>query len=1199
MRYFVKLSLFVCLALTAFAQGDRGTITGTVSDPAGAVVPAAAISAKNTDTGATYDSVTTATGNFTLNSLPPGLYDVTVSAAGFSKSVQQGLRVNVAMTIRVDVVLKIGASTESITITGGAEMLRTESAEQSQTISGSTINALPINFGVIAGGYLRSPFAFMNLTPGALQSGQNVMLVNGMTNNVTMRVDGQDSTNVNSNQRIDELQPSVEAVQEFTLQSSNFSAEYGQVGAGIFNFAIKSGTNEFHGSAYENYSNAIFNAGQAWSDDGHGSKVVPYATKHDYGFSVGGPVRIPKVYNGKNRTFFFANLELYYSKATAGGTFTTVPTAAMRNGDFSGQLTGKQLTAGGKPAIDPLGNNIMENVVYDPATTYTSSGNVLRNPFPGNIIPLTRMDSTALAIQKLIPAPQNNLLINNWQQIYPNNKTMDNPGIKIDHSINDKMKMSFYFSRFSTNQYVNPDGLPIPLTHLRILYERNDTYRTNFDYIITPALALHAGIGFIRYRNPDVMLAEVRDFPSPAQLGLKGSFLAGGLGFPPLGTISGNQGGMGLPMGPSNGSLYFEDKPTGIASLSWVRGNHSYKTGLDWRRDDWTNRQYNQAIGSYGFSAAQTSLPSTQVNPVSGGGVGYIYASFLLGMVNTATIAPPYDPQYRRPSYSLFLQDTWKVTRKLTLDYGIRWDLTMPTREIHDRWSEFAPTVPNPSAGGLAGATIYEGNGPGRCNCRFVDVYPFAIGPRLGVAYQITPKTVVRAGWGLTFTPLAAFGYLGGGSSLGTGWNTLTYSPNNSWESAFQLSQGMQYTTAQLLTASFDPGIRPQLGQVNNPPNLIDRNAGRPGRIMQWTISLQREVFPNLLVEAAYVGSRGAWLNSAALTAYNVITPAMLAKNGLDINSATDRALLRSTITSAAVVARGFKLPYAAFPTGQTLDQALRPFPQFGALAPSYSPLGNSWYDSLQAKVTKRTSRGLTLSSSFTFQGQLDTMSGINDVFNRPNQKNVSGSFRPFMFVTAYSYELPKIGSNKLIRNLVGGWTFGGVLRYSSGAPIAVPGSNNNLSSLLQQSTRMNRVPGQPLLLVPSLDCSCFDPGATFVLNPKAWSDPADGQWGYGPAYYKNYLNRRAPDEQMSVGRIFRIRERMTLSARIEFFNIFNRLVYPALSGNNPATTATVGANGLTTGGFGYYNVAAAANVQTGGIIPTSRNGQLVARFEF
>jgi hypothetical protein len=165
--------------------------------------------------------------------------------------------------------------------------------------------------------------------------------------------------------------------------------------------------------------------------------------------------------------------------------------------------------------------------------------------------------------------------------------------------------------------------------------------------------------------------------------------------------------------------------------------------------------------------------------------------------------------------------------------------------------------------------------------------------------------------------------------------------------------------------------------------------------------------------------------------------------------------------------------------------------------------------------------------------------------------------------------------------------------------PIAVPASNNSLSGLLQQNTRMNRVPGQPLFLVSNLNCKCFDPGRTFVLNPKAWSDPADGQWGYGAAYYSDYRNRRQPDEQMSIGRIFRLRERMTFQIRAEFFNVFNRTVFPALSGNNPVTTPTANANGLLTGGFGFYNTSTAGNVQTGGIIPTSRNGQLVARFEW
>lgn len=557
------------------------------------------------------------------------------------------------------------------------------------------------------------------------------------------------------------------------------------------------------------------------------------------------------------------------------------------------------------------------------------------------------------------------------------------------------------------------------------------------------------------------------------------------------------------------------------------------------------------------------------------------------------------DPQYRRKSYSLFLQDTWKLTRRLTLDYGVRWDLATPTREIHDRWSMFSPTVANPAAGGLPGATIYEGFGKGACNCQFASSYNYAIGPRLGAAYQINSKTVLRGGWGLTYTPLSAFGYLGYGSALGTGWNTLTFSPNNSWDAAYLLKNGMQYNIADLYGASFDPGIRPQPGQINNPPNLIDPNSGRPGRISQWNLSLQREVTPNLVVEAAYVGSRSAWLTANNLVAFNAITPERLAAYGLSLNNAADRTLLRSTIASAAVVARGFKLPYPGFPTGQTLDQALRPFPQFGNLGPSFAPLGNAWYDALQAKVTKRLSHGLNLTSSFTWQKELDTLQGANDVFNRPNQKNISSASQPFQFVTAFNYEVPKVTSNKLVRNAVGGWIFGGVLRYASGTPIGVPASNNNLNGLLQQSTRMTRVAGEPLFLVSDLNCRCFDPARTLVLNPKAWADPADGQWGYGAAFYSDYRNRRQPDEELSLGRIFRIRERMHLQIRAEFFNVFNRTVFPAISGNNPASTASRDSLGRYIAGFGFYNTATANNVQTGGIIPTSRNGQLVARFEW
>jgi hypothetical protein len=261
------------------------------------------IVARHRDTGATHSTVVTDTGNYTLPSLPAGVYDVSVEARGFKRMTQQGVTVAVAQTSRIDLVMQIGATTETVNVTADAPLLRTESAEQSHNITGERINQLPVNFGVTAGGYVRSPFAFINIMPGAKTSGQNDIRVNGFTNNIQMRFEGQESSNSNSAQRVDELQPSVEAVQEFTLQTSNFSAEYGQVGGGLFNFTAKSGTNQYHGSAYEYFSNEALNAGIPFSNNGQGELVRPRSRKSDFGFSFGGPLTLPKIYNGRNRTF--------------------------------------------------------------------------------------------------------------------------------------------------------------------------------------------------------------------------------------------------------------------------------------------------------------------------------------------------------------------------------------------------------------------------------------------------------------------------------------------------------------------------------------------------------------------------------------------------------------------------------------------------------------------------------------------------------------------------------------------------------------------------------------------------------------------------------------------------------------------------------------------------------------------------------
>lgn len=389
-----------------------------------------------------------------------------------------------------------------------------------------------------------------------------------------------------------------------------------------------------------------------------------------------------------------------------------------------------------------------------------------------------------------------------------------------------------------------------------------------------------------------------------------------------------------------------------------------------------------------------------------------------------------------------------------------------------------------------------------------------------------------------------------------------------------------------------NPGIRPDPGQIDSPPYWIDGNGGRPPRILQWSIGVQRQITEGLMLETAYVRNRGVWEEADGLINLNAVTPQRIAAAGLDINSAADRTLLTSRLDSSIAQSRGFKAPYAGYPLSLTVAQTLRPFPQFGNMSVWWAPLGSNWYDALQTKVTRRYSHGLTLTGAFTWQKELvlGAEGGpINDVFNRPNQKTISASSQPFVFVTGFSYQVQPWGFNKWMKAAIRDWTIGGSLRYASGMPIQVPAANNALSSLLFRSTFANRVPGQPLF-THDVNCHCFDPNTTFVLNPKAWTDPAAGQWGTSAAYYNDYRYARTPDESLAIGRMFRIRESIKLQLRAEFFNPFNRTYLNNPDSTNAAATQNVTA-GQVVSGFG--------RISTGSTSLPPRSGQVVARFQW
>src|SRR5690348_14829839 len=413
--------------LIAFGQSDRGTITGTVSDPAGAVVAAVPVEIRNVENGLLYQAASSATGNFTLAQLPAGTYELSVTVPGFKKYVRQNLNVGVAQTFRVDVVLEVGSNTESVTVTEAAPLLKTESGELSHIVSTSTVNNLPvlsIGAGASASG-IRNPYAVVQLLPGTNYASDASVRINGNpANSQAMRIDGQDATNGWYSTQ-SQTQASVESIQEFAIQTSNYSAEVGLAGGGVFNLTMKSGTNQLHGTGYEYFVHEFLNPGQAFTDDKNGHLLRPRQRRNDFGFTVGGPVVLPKLFDGRNKAFFFFGFETYRETTVNNASTTTLPTLAYRQGDFGAARTNKLATT------DGLGRQVFENIVYDPSTDRIGpDGLRYRDPYPGNVVPLKDMDPVATNVQNLIPLPTGSGLTNNYSRTFVNPRHTIIPSIK-------------------------------------------------------------------------------------------------------------------------------------------------------------------------------------------------------------------------------------------------------------------------------------------------------------------------------------------------------------------------------------------------------------------------------------------------------------------------------------------------------------------------------------------------------------------------------------------------------------------------------------------------------------------------------------------------------------------------------------------------------------------------------------------------
>jgi hypothetical protein len=1232
----------------AWSQNALATITGTVNDPSGAVIADAPISVRNLENGQVFAAASSNTGNYTVSQLPIGDYDLTVAVSGFKTYTHSKFHLAAGQTMREDIALEVGQTSESVTVTAETSLLKTESSQVSQNVTLAQLNNLPILAVAATGSGFRDPFVSTRLVPGIrYTNGTNsaagapgvttTMSINGTpANTYGTRLDGMtmNPTGPRLISAVMQTQPSVDAIEEVAIQTSNFAAEFGAAGGAMINMVTKSGTNAYHGSVYDYGTNEALNAHTRYT--GLRSKI----RQHDYGVTFGGPLRIPKLYNGTNKTFFFFSLEIFKQTNLVNGN-SSVPTAAYRAGDFSNVLAAENrmiTQSGGVNALDTLGRTIASGTIFDPTTQRPVAGkNDVRDPFVGNRIPVSRFDPIAVKVLALVPNPQGvnfakGLVSSNYTGTYDTSRTSKIPSIKLDQNIGSKGRLSFYLQETNTHSPTSTAGadpLPNVISGGNTTFSSGTTVRLNYDYTITPRLLLHIGVG---WNDSDFRLdAKLNPYDSFKELGLKGALLP--IHFPRIVTaVNGNDqiGGMSS-LGQTGATASFERRPSGTASVSYVTGAHTFKFGLDYRIEKFPNVINGGANGTYTFGANMTEQPSLQGVATNQGFDGFEFASFLLGGMSSNNLVAPINLSNNKSQTGIYAQDTWKVTRKLTFDYGLRWDLGTYAAESYGRNGSVGLAVPNPSASGRPGGVQFEQ----ACKCNFAKNYPYSYGPRLGAAYQINTKTVLRAAVGLVYNSTST---ASGASTASAASGAL---PGNSGQITGLFKDGMP-ASVFAVWPSFNPGVGHPVGGVIAMPSLLDPNAGRPGRLLQWNIALQREINRNLVVDASYVANRGVWWTANGLAPLNSISEATLRRYGFnDFTSQADASLLTGLVSGLAtntaartnLAARGITgFPYANFPTSQNVRQSLRDYPQYNNSGLAGAPLGNTWYDSFQLSVTQRFSRGLSFNMNYNFSKNLDLMNAT-DVFNRPNGKSYSGNDRPHSLRLTVQYAVPKVFSgNSIVSYVLSDWGLGAYLAYESGAALARPVSNGTVPLNLF----LGRGPGSAQLkknadgsyMSPfsvnwidndgkqrtdpiDINCHCYDPTKNQVLNPLAWDNVPNGQWAADQSDLRFFRGIRQPSENANFARNFKLAKegRVTLNVRVEFNNVLNRMILP-----NPSIVAAAGqpainfsslptkfgndvngrptaTTGLYSGGFGTFGVLNGVGNQ--------RTGTFVARLTF
>jgi len=1148
-RFLSILALCLLVPLAGLrAQTTNGSIQGTVTDPSIAGVAGAKVTGRNLDTGLVLSTVTTDSGNYSLPNLPPGRYSVTVEAQNLKKYSQEGVTVSTGTTVALDIVMQVGAVTDSVTVSADASQLQTATSDIGATVQSSLITNLPLEVS----GTVRNPVQFIELVPGFVggvandpgsNSSDDFKVNGGQEGGTDVLVDGVSISLVSPNTQWNKG-VSTDGVQEFKVLQSNFSAEYGESGDGIVSLTMKSGTNQIHGSAYDYLRNTSLDA-NSWKNNALGAPRS-VDRQNDFGATFGGPVFIPKIYNGKAKTFFFVDYEGFRFKN--GGTGTdSFPNEAFRSGDLSA-ICQTGFSAG--ICNDRDDNNQIAHQLYDPTTHAAIPGNVLTND--PNYTPSVVMAK----VFALLPGT-NGALSENVTDHTVSSTTANLFDIKIDHLFSDKHRISGGFDYDNTATGGTSDLGPIFGSHT----PQNTRYaRFSDNYVFTPSLVNQFLFGFSRRYRAEVSNSLGGDYAT--KIGLTGvqdnTFPCFKFTSAPSQDVLNNCG-----------DSEFADNVYQINdSVSWVKGKHNFKFGGEVRMLQFNVRRLTQASGEFDFNAAQTS----STGDASGLG-GDPVASALFGLVDTTTLNYGNFSGVRYKDFSLYAQDSYKVNSKLTLNIGLRYDIDLPATEAFARFSAVDPTLPNPGAGNIPGAYTYFGSGEGRNGeKRPQDTYTKAFGPRVGFAYSINMKTVLRGGYGIFYEPLKE-GSFADQDGLGF-FNRQTVNVTNGGPTRIDSGVTRIFPDAGPFT--------PEAQNNQNGVIMVPANSGRPADIQTWNLDIQRQLVNNLMISVAYVGSKGTHLPALNIIP-NQVSPSFLSLG----NELTMPASCLAGGGCPNAVADGLQLPYAGF-TGN-INQLLRPFPQYGDFNQednSFTPdrTGNSTYHAMQLQVDKRFAQGLSFLVSYTVSknmtdadsagpgvsGFIGTNSFIGqNSYNRGAEKAVSELDTPQSLVASFFYELP-VGHNKpylnkggAIDRVVGGWYVSGIMTYRSGLPTEVYSNCGGTAGDVlfagchfTGAARVNVISG-----VPQTNLSNFNPTNTPFWNPAAFSIPAPftfGDEGRSLAQARSFGGR---NEDFTLGKKTRLfGEKATIDFRASFFNIANRHIYSVSSGgpnlNNPFVPA-------------------------------------------